>query len=53
MGGHFSKPQLEQVRKAAEAASEVVLTFDNDEAGRSFTKHSENFCSTTASGSRL
>lgn len=38
MGGHFSKPQLEQVRKAAEAASEVVLTFDNDEAGRSFTK---------------
>lgn len=38
MGGHFSKPQLEQVRKAAEAASEVILTFDNDEAGRSFTR---------------
>lgn len=38
MGGHFSKPQLEQVRKAAEAASEVILTFDNDEAGRNFTK---------------
>lgn len=38
MGGHFSKPQLEQVRKASEAASEVILTFDNDEAGRSFTR---------------
>ena len=38
MGGHFSRGQLAQVLRAAQAASEVILTFDNDDAGRSFTR---------------
>lgn len=43
MGGFFSKAQLGQLRSIAKNFKQIMLTFDNDEAGVSFTKSLSEF----------
>lgn len=43
MGGFFSKPQLSQLKSICKNFKQVMLTFDNDDAGVSFTKSLSEF----------
>ncbi len=43
MGGFFSKSQLQMLKSIAKNFKQIMLTFDNDEAGVSFTKSLSEF----------
>ena len=43
MGGFFSKPQIQELKSIAKSFKQIMLTFDNDTAGISFTKSLSEF----------